>query len=449
VSGLAGVRAALAPLLVAALLLGAGDAALSRRRLRGERRLVGAALAGLLLLHALLTVEQIAGVRWSMASILVPLVGWAVAGGWFARRRRGPPIEALDERARGGVAAWGDLIALAVVLVFAGLAWTRWISTPDFAYHWGLKAHRYAIVGGIDYRYLGRPWNWPLHPDYPSLWPELMASVALVAGAWHEPSLLATTPLLVGALLLVAVRGALRAAPLPPWAAAAALGTVALASAAFGIGYVMAGAADWLPALALTAAVGALLTPAGAGDVEIGLSAAVAAASKIEGIPLGAFLVLVQLARHARARRRPRIGGLLALVLPPALVVAHWAASVHRHHLFQADNAAAPDLHRLVAAAPALWQSMMLPAWHAFPLLLLLLPLLFVVPRLRPVATVLALQLAFYLSTYVLTPVDPAVLAINSFPRLVLQVLPATMTALAIAAFGTTARTPTDGPPRS
>ena len=108
------------------------------------------------------------------------------------------------------------------------------------------------------------------------------------------------------ALLLAAAREGLRQGGADRFIRQAGLALIALAIGAFGIGYMTAGGADWLLALALTAAVPPLLRPADrVGDFQIGVIAAFAAASKMEGVPLAAFLVLVQWARHVLGDRAP------------------------------------------------------------------------------------------------------------------------------------------------
>jgi hypothetical protein len=326
------------------------------------------------------------------------------------------------------------------VLTFAALAWTRWVANPDFVYHWGLKAHRFLLAGGVDYGYLSRPWSWVLHPDYPNLFPELLSVTSWCAGAWDERGLLLWSPLLL-LLTLVVMRETLAAHGVPPARRQAVLAAAAFALAGFGIGHFMAGAADWLPALALAAALPALLAPAAPStDAHLGICAAFAAAGKIEAVALAALLVLTQLGRHVLGRQRraadsrSAIGGLLALIGPPLLVVAPWVYAVTAHGLYQVGNAGAPGLRQILRAAPALWQAAATPAWNGMPYLLLLLPLLFRVPRLRPFATVATLQLAFDLLTYVISPFeDVGFLVLASFARLALHLLPATLAAAAIA----------------
>ncbi|HSM50705.1 MAG TPA: hypothetical protein VLA75_04815, partial [Thermoanaerobaculia bacterium] len=237
--------------------------------------------AGLVLLHTVALGASLAGLPWRFLLLLAPLMlAWLAAGG--------PRLALFDGARRIGP---GDLAALAGVATFAALAAGEWVTTPDFIYHWGLKAKRFALADGIDWAFLADPAVAGLHPDYPVLWPSLAALTARLAGRFHEPALLLWTPLLLAALLL-SVRRTLAGADLPPAARGAGLAGIALALSAFAVGHETAGAADWLPALALVLAVPALAAPrTAAGDARIAVAAALAAAAKIEGIALAALLV--------------------------------------------------------------------------------------------------------------------------------------------------------------
>lgn len=430
-----------AAVLLIALLGLAGSAVAARLPASAPRRLVVSCLAGAVMLHLLLAALTLAGIRWTLATAVIPLCAVGLAGGLAALRspRRGVATAPIG---------WGDGLALLAILAFAAFASSRWIANPDFVYHWGLKGHRFLIAGGVDYAYLGRPWNWVIHPDYPNLLPELYAATSLLAGRWHEPAVLVLSPCLL-ALVALALRETLVAAAVPVFQRHAVVAAAALACAGFGIDYLMAGAADWLPALALAAALPALLEPPGReGDLELGVCAAFAAASKMEGMPLAAFLIVVQLGRYATARRWPRPGALAALTMPAALVVGHWLAMVLRHGLLQPTNAGGLRPQQLIDAWPAIRSSLLLAEWHGAPLLLLSLPLLLLRPRLRAFALVACLQLGFYLWSYAVTPVDPVQLVLTTFPRFALHLLPATGAAAAVAWLGVPARAG-EGPPDS
>jgi hypothetical protein len=217
------------------------------------------------------------------------------------------------------------------------------------------------------------------------------------------------------------------------------LATVALALGTFALSQRMAGAADWLVALALVASAPALLrAPDPRGDWRVALCAALAAAAKIEGAPLAAALLLVQLARGERAwRERSRAAARLAT--PVVLVVAPWLARVLEHDLFQAFNSSAPSLARLGEAIPPMLVALASPSWCGLALSALLLPWLLFARRgspaasVRPLAVVVVLQLAFYVWTLASSAMGGAPLVLAAFPRLLLHLLPGLWVAMAVA----------------
>jgi hypothetical protein len=71
--------------------------------------------------------------------------------------------------------------------------------------------------------------------------------------------------------------------------------------------------------------------------------------------------------------------------------------------------------------------------WSGFAYGLLLLPLLFLDRRLRALAAVVSLQLLFYLYVYLSVRIEAVTLVRSSFPRLVLHLLPAVLTAAVVA----------------
>jgi hypothetical protein len=462
-------------------------------------RLVVSCLAGWVGLHLLLTVLDLAGIPWSL-----PAIAAATAIFFLLARRARPAPGDRAPRPPGLGPGWGDGVALAALLVFTLCALSLWIATPDFIYHWGLKGHRFYLSRGVDYGYLSRRWNWVVHPDYPNLLPELFAATALAAGRFDEPAMMLWSAFTF-ALLLAAVREALRRAATSRFTAQAALAGLALLLAAYGIGGLSAGGADWLIALALAAAMPPLLSPADRrGAAQIGVIAAFAAASKMEGVTLAVILMAIYAARlwSARAAQEPARGphgaqepqpgpqealepqpgpqetpepapephgapepppgheetpapaparprrpwraidprGIAALVLPAAAVVLPWLAEVRRHHLFVQYNAGplAPERIPLVLATTA--ATLHAPPWHGFAYALVLLPLLALDRRLRAIAAVVCVQLAFYLYVYLSVRLEPKMLILASFPRLVLHLLPAVLTGAAIALERPTAR---------
>ncbi|HUO86912.1 MAG TPA: hypothetical protein VM617_05945, partial [Thermoanaerobaculia bacterium] len=283
-----------ASLLLVLALAGLLGAAVLAAADRSSSRSVDPALAlvaGLVCLHGLLLLFDLAAVPWRRAPLAA---GWVVATGlasWLAWRRRGPggrsSAATLEGWNRPGP---GDAVAAVALVAYAGASWTRLITIPDFVYHWGIKAKRHLLAGGIDYAFLADPLRLTDHPDYPSLVPGLYAAVGVVRGAFHErAALLASVAFF--ALAVAATRRTVRVARLSPAAAQGTVALVALVLAMFGIGHRMAGAADWpIVAALLVALPGMLAAPGGGaeaggdGAMRLGFAAALAAGAKIEGV---------------------------------------------------------------------------------------------------------------------------------------------------------------------
>ena len=407
---------------LAAGLAAPGDGALYRGTLYG--------MAGAVVLHLLLTALDFAGVPWN--PFLLVLLGLAFyALGW----------RFLPQGGEGGGApaglGWGDGVALFAVAVFTLIALTGWITFSDFIFHWGIKGSRFFLARRVDYAYLGRPWNWVLHPDYPNLLPETYAVTALLAGRFDVPALMLEAGALF-ALLLAAVREGLRRGTGDRFTRQAGLALVALAVGAFGIGYRMAGSPDWMIALALAAALPPLLRPPDrVGDFQIGLLAAFAAAAKMEGVALAAFLVLAQWVRHVRLERRLALGALLRAGLLPAAVILPWLGRTLHHHLFLALNSGPFTPSRAPAILAAALEGLQAPEWHGFLWAVLLPPLLLLHRRARPFAVVATLELGFFFYVYLTSESagQARLFVLSNFARLGFQLVPASLT-MAILAWG-------------
>ncbi len=378
-------------------------------------------MAGALLFHLLVTAFDAAGIRWSRATLLIPLVALAVVG----LRRKTETVRLPSDL------GWGDGAALFALAAFTLFAPTLWTMTPDFVYHWGIKGERFFLAGGVDYAWLAKEWNWVIHPDYPNLLPELFAGSALLAGRFEAPAQMLWSALVLG-LVLASARTALREASRP--LTQMGIAAVACALAGFGLGHRMAGAADGMPALALTAALPALLRPPDReGDVEVGIAAAFAAASKMEGMPLAAFLAAVQLLRRIVEEKKIDVRSVLWLGLPTALVSIPWAYRTFSLGLYQRYNTGGFDLSRASVVFRSLAGATAGENWHGLPAVLLALPILLLLRRTRPAAAVASLQLLFYLWIYFSAAVDTEYQVISSFPRLAMHLLPAVIVAGAVA----------------
>jgi hypothetical protein len=324
-----------------------------------------------------------------------------------------------------------------VLAVFLLIALTGWITHPDFIFHWGIKGSRFFLARGVDYPYLARPWNWMLHPDYPNLQPELYAATSLFIGRFDVPALMLETAALF-AFLLAAVREALRQGTGDRFVRQAGLALVALAVGAFALGYRMAGAPDWTIALALAGALPPLLrAPDRAGDFQIGVLAAFAAGSKMEGVPLAAFLVLVQWLRHVRRERGIAIGAALRSGLPAAAAILPWLGRTLHHHLFLALNSGPFIPSRAPAILAATLEGLQAPEWHGFLWAMFLPPLLLLHRRARPFAAVATLELGFFFYVYFTSASaeQTRLFLLSNFARLGFQLVPACLT-MALLAWG-------------
>ncbi len=384
-------------------------------------------LAGLVQLHLVLRVLDLLDVRWSRLAVGAVLVALYLSGRALCRRRRVPPPGAVP-------VGWGDVLAVVPWVGFAVLSWRGQITMSDFIYQWGPKAQRYFLAGGIDLEYLTRPWNRFAHPNYPHLLPELYALTAEVGGRFHPPEILLwSSVFLLG--ILIAGREALAAGGALSGGRSdvrhLVLAILAFTLAAFGIGHRMAGAADWVVALALLASVPVMLALDRRADLQIGVLAAVAASAKVEGMVLAGLLVTVHLARRLR-RRRFSAASLVRTAAPALLCLALWASLVWRHDLLVSPPGGqailgGPDLARLPIVLTALADPATLAPWHGLALVLGLGPLLLASRGLRPLAAICAGQLALYLYVYLSAEVDTAFYVRSSAPRLVLHLLPAVL----------------------
>lgn len=414
------------PFLALALLAVAGER-LGRHVLalvfRQRPPVVPSLMAGLVLFHLLLLGAQLAGLPWTRTSVLLILgLAWlaaAVGARWVPAAEEACPSETH------GV-GWGDVVAGVALAGLTAAAVTLSSVNPDFVYHWGIKAKRFALAGGIDFAYLAHPWNHYTHPDYPHLLTEIYTATTLVAGRFDEPALLAWSAIVFAAFLWIARQG-LRSLVGSPFVRQAGLAVLALGVAAFAIGYLQPGGADLLIALALLAAVRPLVAPsAPEHDLTVAASAAFAAASKIEGVPLAAILLAVYGGKLWRDRRLTP-GTAARLVLPTLLGVAPWLWLNLRYDLFQPTNAGLPDWSRVAPVARAMVESFAKPEWHGLSWLVLTAPLLLAFRAVRLPALAVLLQGGFYAYVYLSAPLDPNILVLASFPRLLLHLVPAVL----------------------
>jgi hypothetical protein len=419
--------------------------------------------AAIVLVHVVLAWLDLAGISWRPAVVAALVAATALLGRRYGRAGLATtPGRAATEAVAAGAAevrgggplrlGWAALAGTAIVAFFAVLAVSERIAFPDFVYHWGVKGHRYFLGRGIDYAFLTADWNLVAHRDYPQLVPELFALQSLVAGRFSEPALLLWSAVFFAALL-VASSEALAAWAVRQEAARMTFLLLALATGTFAVGHQMAGSVDWIVAFALVAAVPALVRPVGAaGELQLGILAALAAASKLEGLPLAALLIAAGAWRRlrpallgrtpgddgGRGEERPRghdvrslAGAAARLVLPWVLAVTPWVVQGFRHDLFRDPQSGVLEPERAPAIAAALWQAMLRSEWHFVPLVLLLLPLLFLQRDTRLIGMVVALQLTGYVFRYFTASFDYEFSILSSFPRLAFHLVPVVLVGLA------------------
>ena len=181
----------------------------------------------MLAFHFMATLLDLTGVGWSALKLgtgLILLLGLLCLGLRFGAK--------AEPQSRLPSLGWGDGFAFLAVAIFAALALTLWVTTPDFVFHWGLKGNRFSIAHGVDYTYLARSWNWAINPSYPNLLPELYAGTALLAGRFDPPSLMLWSVFFL-ALLIGAARETLHNAE--PFVRQAGIAVLAVALVAFAV----------------------------------------------------------------------------------------------------------------------------------------------------------------------------------------------------------------------
>lgn len=418
------------------------------------RSMLSASL-GLLLAGLGLGLLSAIGVSWSPAAVwglalvsalgglgLAERTGAAGAGrGHFPTFRSAlssasSSIRSLRPEVMGSVRTIELLVLAGAASLFAAASALRMNVHADYVYHWGQKAARFALAGGVDLKYLAQPWNAYLHPDYPSLLPALHAAAFNAAGlGWPVAAVLATAFFV---LLLFAIRALADAAAKSAPGAALASIVAALGATAFAVGFRQAGGADVIMAAAVTAAVCVLVRPATRGsDFDVAVVAALLAAVKLEGLPAAAALLALHALRRVSAEPGARVRTALATGLrsagPTAVVVGVWAWLTFGHGLFLESNTGAFDAARLPTVLAGLVKTALLPDWWGLPLVLAALPALALHRRLRFAALLLLAQLLFYVYSYTSGPVDTVHWIATSAARLLFHLVPAALV-LAIAA---------------
>lgn len=411
--------------------------------------------AGLVAWHVLLQLLALAAWRWNA----LWLVAAALAAAGLVIRRWRSGGDAGGDEGGGGVwsvwrrrsrLGWGDAVASAVWLFTAWAAAVPHIDNADFFYFWGVKGRKFALAAGIDWTFMTASSSWHFHPDYPNLLPELTSwTIRLARSSAEGPQLFWSAAFF--AALLLAAREAAVAFGMPRRAQQIMVAGTAAGVATIAFGVELSGNADWLIAWAMVLAAPALAFPEAPGArFRLGAAAALAAASKIEGMPMGVLLVAVfalhgGLAAGAAAglsvsRRRALAAGIRGAIgaatraaIPVAAVVVPWWMLCRRYSLFQAANHGGWSWARLQTALPGLGEGLVSPVWGGLALTLLLLPWLLMRSRTRWPALMVLAQVASYVYIYASASFDTAFFVRFSWTRILVHVLP-TVWLLAAAA---------------
>ncbi|HUF17717.1 MAG TPA: hypothetical protein VMS12_06715, partial [Thermoanaerobaculia bacterium] len=201
---------------VAAVIVAALAAGWPAARLAGVRgvvavRLGTAFLLGAGIVAASLFLLSLLGLAWSRTSILILFSLIASLLWWYALKKVEPAQELLapSDRRFVPLVMVADLSTLLLVVGHALYATASAPFETDFLSIWGLKARVFAENQGIDWVFLASPWNFFSHPDYPLLLPLLFDAAAVTGGGWDDRWLgLFTTAF--GAAALLSIRGLLR-----------------------------------------------------------------------------------------------------------------------------------------------------------------------------------------------------------------------------------------------
>lgn len=418
-------------------------------------------VAGAVLVYLLLLGLHLLSVEWRPAVILALAAAlWWILRRWTSERRSEPRVQTAKGARRPLAPGWGDAVAIGCLAVLIWVALHRWSVHPDLIYHWGLKARRFALLGGIDTELLARPWNLStIHPAYPHLVPALFAFTTRLLGGYQEAAMVLWTAPLYAAMLAAARQIASREG-CSAFGIQSTLALTAVATLMAGVSLQILGGPDWILAALPLLAWPALQRPGVAADRAIGWIAALGAGAKMEGIAMGIFLVGLYAVVRWRAARSPIAGsprerdeqgagqrGDLALLLgwmvrvglPSVLVLLPWWWIGSQHDLFGHSyrGALAPQWTGVIFAT--VLERLRLVSWHGLGWIVMLLPA-FLLPKrsraMQAIGCLLLAQLAFYLFAYFASPYESAeavrVYVRSNFPRLAFHLVPTLLVGLGV-----------------
>ena len=286
-------------------------------------RLAAAFLTGAFLLSVEATLLSLVGLRWNVLTLALPLLALNAFLVWRRKERwRTTPME----RPHSGftIACAALSIAAAAHMVLRLL--TGRATSVDYIFFWGVKALRFANVGGIEHELLSWMFAIHTHPNYPPLVPVTLAWGAILTGhlPWLGAVFTSIPWLLAGALVL---HGFLRLRL--DANAALAVATFWWVAMALSMMHALSGGnAEGALIAFTTAAVVALLIESRDESREARFFAALmiagAVATKAEASVSWVLLILAVVARDLLWRKPQVIRRVAPLVILPGFTAALW-----------------------------------------------------------------------------------------------------------------------------
>jgi len=379
-------------------------------QLIGETYLLGSAALAFSLMAF-----SVAGIRWSRTVVIVAAIMILIASILAIRRQR--PFEWPS-------LGWANLIDLLTLALIAGYVRVTTLAPPaeaDFYAIWGAKAKQFFMTGGIDWRFLADPLNFPSHVDYPILQPLLYDVQALLLGRWPDERWLGLVHIAASGAALLVIRGYL-ADEMPKLARAAA--TLILMPLVFSPFF---GLPEGLLAVYGTLALLFLRRAIRDDDAGLALRGAVylglAASCKNEGLSLAIAIALALLL--TRPRFVIRLWPALAIALPWLLLRSYYGL---RNDLVQEGLMGRMTAH-LTHPGPMLRALVEVPHGSNLFWIGVVLACAIGVRRLVREERFLALailgQLLFFIGAYIVTPNEVVWHVRTSWERLARQLLPA------------------------
>jgi hypothetical protein len=379
-------------------------------QLLGEAYLLGSAGLAFVLMAF-----SVFGIPWSRTVAIVAAIAVLVAAVLVIQRQAPFVWPRLG---------WANLIDLVTIALIAGYVRVTTLAPPaepDFYAIWGAKAKQFFVTGGIDWRFLTDPLNFPSHVDYPVLLPLLYDVQTLLLGRWPDERWLGLVHIAASVAALLVIRGYL-ADEMPKLARAAA--TLILMPLVFSPFF---GLPEGLLVVYGTLALLFVRRAIREGDSALAMRGAVylglAASCKNEGLSLmAAVAVAIML---TRPRFLTRLWPAVAIALPWLLL--RWRYGL-RNDLTQAgaldrllDRVAHPGtmlraLYEVPHGSALFWIGVVLACAIGLRRLL---------REERFLTIAIVVQLLFFIGAYLVTPNEIVWHVRTSWERLARQLLPA------------------------